>query len=130
MKKKLIFIGVLAAVLVMFFLAPKIVYYIVNISIDPKNIVLCKVEERARNERLNGVISEKFRDNKNHNYETLKIEYMDSTYLSNILVLDNSGLFEYIKKGDSISKEKGGLDFYVSRNGFTNLFELSYDCKK
>lgn len=131
MKKMIIIVfGGLIAISIGILTIPKIVHFVVNISVDPKNAAICKVEERALNEKLIGVVSAKFRDSLNHDYETIEVDSFDSTYLSNIMVLDNSGLFDYIQKGDSIKKELGELEFYVSRNGVTNLFELNYDCEK
>lgn len=130
MNKPILFVLILAMLALWIIFYPKISYYFINNSFDPKNNSVCKAEERALQESFQGIVFEKFRDKYNHNYETIRVEFLDSIYDSKIFVLDNSGAFSYILKGDSIRKESGNLLLHVSRNGLKNSFTLSFDCKK
>ena len=65
-------------------------------------------------ESLNGVILKKYIDKRNHSIKTIQIRTIDDT-ISLAFDFDNSGLFEYLIKGDSISKNQNSFQITVLR---------------
>ena len=70
-------------------------------------------------------ILDKYIDHENHNYKTcILLEGTDTLIL--YLDFDKSGLFEYLRKGDSIFKKPGDSLIIVKRGNISKRFYLKY----
>ncbi len=89
----------------------------------------CALEVKARDLKLNGIISEKFNDTNNHNYNTIKVvnkEEVDKIYLNDV---EDSLLWKKIKVKDSIKKEENSLTYYLNNGNIRDTIQLKYNCK-
>jgi hypothetical protein len=72
---------------------------------------------------LNGIVSKKYVDKKQHNYPILEIQSNEGIQEVN-LCNDNSGLFDYVQESDSVVKIEGTLNVIVFRNNIETTFIL------
>lgn len=125
---KKVFLGIVAVAISIFALT-KLVPAIIGLEpIDPRNISVCRIEKIAKEESLKGKLIDKYRDKSNHNYETIKFSFGDDEYESKILVLEESGVFNSLRMGDSLFKEAGSLQLMIKRGDQISKIDLIYDC--
>ena len=72
-----------------------------------------------------GQLIEKYIDKENHEYKTCRIRESNDT-LTVLLNFDQSGLFEYLNTGDSVSKVRGDSTVTVRRGNHIKYFYLRY----
>jgi hypothetical protein len=75
---------------------------------------------------FSGVISKKYINKKQHNYPILEVMKSDNKIQEINLSTDNSGLFEYVQKKDSVVKMRGSLDVHVFKNSIDKVFTLTW----
>jgi hypothetical protein len=74
-----------------------------------------------------GIVKDKFIDNRNHLAPTIIVDSgHDSITITDFR--DESGLFEYLEKGDSIKKIDNSPIVLVKRNGTNLSFTITYNC--
>ncbi len=81
--------------------------------IDPENSSICQTEKIVKEEFFNGKLTDKYRDEQNHNFETITISFGEINYDSRLFVLEESGLFDILVIGDSLFKEAGSLQIII-----------------
>ncbi|MFK7970042.1 MAG: hypothetical protein AB8F95_06720 [Bacteroidia bacterium] len=87
----------------------------------------CKAEKRKLKTAMTGVVTAKFRDDKNHMYETIKLSHKPDRHT---FISEKSGFFLFVQKGDSIFKPKGTLEVQLFRDTMKKVFVLSYECEE
>ncbi|MCB9227502.1 MAG: hypothetical protein H6578_10090 [Chitinophagales bacterium] len=89
----------------------------------------CLSKKYILNKDLQGVVVEKFYDNKHSNVEVIKVR--NNNYNVNFnSYSERLPLFNYTQIGDSIYKPKGVLEIKLFRGGFDTTFVFNYDCDK
>ena len=90
----------------------------------------CKeMVKEIKNEMISGKVNDKFIDNENHALTT--VIYFDAkANIEKKLIYgnDRSGVMEFLKIGDSISKQTGSYKFQIFRNGEVYNFSLDFNC--
>lgn len=129
MWKKILF--AIGAGLVLTLALTKLVQVLIHLEpIDPRNISVCRNEKNAKEESFKGKLIDKYRDKQNHNYEMIKIRFGDDDeYESKIFILEESGVFNSLRIGDSLFKEAGSLQMTLKRADQISVVDLVYDCK-
>jgi hypothetical protein len=61
-------------------------------------------------------------------WETIEYSIENHVNQSVILLNDQSGAYDFILPGDSITKELNSLELKVTRNGNTKVFTLDFGC--
>ena len=100
------------------------------IFISESNQMDCKTElKRLSIESYEGEIIEKYIDSSNHMNEIILIknDYGLRTLLCNN---ETSGLFEYLKVGDYISKKNGNYEVRIKRNEEDTIYNYRTYCHK
>lgn len=116
--------------LILFFALIKLVLFLIDLEpIDAGNISICRTEKIAMEESFKGKLIDKYRDNLNHNYETILISFEGNIYNSRIFVMDQSDSFYNLIIGDSLFKEAGSLQIMVKRGDKISEIDLIYNCK-
>ncbi|MHA7131899.1 hypothetical protein [Algoriphagus namhaensis] len=109
------------------------IIYFIYVSDTPINLVqksLCKTEEMAKAEIINGMVVNKTLDTDNHNYRTVIYKDGDRVRRTYIFDLDLNEGFEIVKIGDSIIKESGVLEItIVNQSGENYKHSLRFGCK-
>ena len=103
-----------------------IVIIVVNYYQPIKEEVHLEYYKAAKFETYQGIISNKYFENKSENRPTIEVKNkygVQKVYY----ILDQSGLFDYIKIGDSISKNYGEYEIFVYRNQNIKTFVLDYN---
>ena len=99
-----------------------------NMFLTPDlNKIRCNYLEKMSRISFSGIIDSKQVDTKNPNNNKIffhTLNKKDSLYL----VIDRSGLIEYIEIGDSIYKEVNSLDVLVRRGNNNVTYRIDYDC--
>lgn len=85
-------------------------------------------EEYMKDKEICGIVTKKFRDKEDHIYPKLIIKESNNKELKLNLVIDKSGLFDFIQVNDSIVKEKESLYLIVFRKGEKYEYTLEYNC--
>ena len=88
----------------------------------------CKARAKRINETIaNGKIKDFYLDKSSHMNETIIVDSEDGELLL-IIPNDNSGLFSYVQKGDSIVKSENSMNVRIVRNQKSKLFVVDFDC--
>ena len=98
-----------------------------EIFIPEINDSKCKKFDRLKFLVISGVIDSVYEDKKSHLVNTVEIltsEGRQKIYLE----YDKSGLFNYLKRGDSIQKAYGKYEVKVGRSDSIVRFNLDYGC--
>lgn len=82
---------------------------------------------QIRSERYSGIIIKKFIDKDQHNYKKVILKKDSKTQVI-LLDQEEGGLFEYLEKGDSISKKGGELILKIVREEKDSIYKLNYYC--
>ncbi|MEM8507827.1 MAG: hypothetical protein AAF717_08355 [Bacteroidota bacterium] len=110
----IIFIIGIIAVTVWYFLK------VPSLKIAPEKII-----ENYKKENYSGVVVEKYIDDQQHGYH--KVILMEKDEERTILLDDDiSGLFNYIKKGDSLEKSSGSLRVKLKRRNLDTLITMKF----
>jgi hypothetical protein len=111
------------------------IYFIVNtlpFLFVPKETILnksrCDDEKKALEENFEGVVKNKFRDKKNHMWETIEYVNAFGTHLSLIFLNDASAAFDFLEPGDTLIKDGGNLEITIQRDDVIQKFRLDYGC--
>jgi hypothetical protein len=86
-----------------------------------------RVREQYLNAEYNGVVSNKFKGKENHAAKTLIIKGKTEKKFFR-KYRDISGLYEYVRVGDSIYKPNGSLDVKVIRGKRDTIFSIDLEC--
>jgi hypothetical protein len=82
----------------------------------------------VKNLTFNGIVDRKFIDNNNHGYSIVELHNYNGDSLQVNLTFDNSGLFEFLEKNDSVEKISGGFRVRLFRTSLDTTFILGTDC--
>ena len=125
MKKKEIVPYVITIVILAIFLA----FFIKSGLTDWFSENACKtMTNRVKSLYVNGLIIDKYLDEKSHLHETLIINNSEKKLMF-IIPNDRSGLYSFVELGDSIFKEKESLECYIKRDSSLIRFEMNFGCK-
>ncbi len=81
-------------------------------------------------DEYSGKVIDKFIDKEQHNYKTLIIKQVKTEHKV-IFSFVKDGLYDYIEKGDTLSKKSGTLDLRLKRKNLdTVITMLIYDRRK
>jgi hypothetical protein len=83
--------------------------------------------EKEKLEKYSGIITEKYIDQNDHNHQKVILDKNSGTDVI-ILNWETSGLYEYLKVGDSITKNSGTLELKIRRNYSDTIYNLSFFC--
>jgi len=90
----------------------------------------CKTQTKRINEAVSsGKINDFYLDKSSHMNETIIVDSEDGELLL-IIPNDNSGLFSYVQKGDSIVKSENSMNVRIVRNQKSKLFVVDFDCDR
>lgn len=125
----LVFGGVTVAVLLIYFIT-----FILPFLFVPKEKIIgksrCRDEEKALEESIYGILTNKFRDNRSHMWETIEYSDASGAIQSLIFMNDRSGGFDFVLPGDSLKKAKGSLELTIARKGEIKKYRLDFGCSK
>ena len=116
MKKFNIILGLIGVIGLAFFIG----------TADPK--VDCEsLIQNEKSDEYRGVIIEKYIDQNQHMYEKVILDKSPGT---DVILLDweTSGFFDFLKIGDSISKNPNSLQVNVWRNDKDTIYNLKFHC--
>jgi hypothetical protein len=92
--------------------------------------IQCRNQKEALQENVWGVLVSKYLDTTKKDVRTIKYFDNKDTLISKVFFHEISDFYEYLQAGDSIVKEKGKLEFKISRNGYDTTYTLNYGCKE
>jgi hypothetical protein len=96
----------------------------------PSEYNLClKAYSQMKQMQYKGTVINSFIDTKNHLLPTIIVDSGKDT-ITITDFRDNSGLFDFLKQGDSIFKDKNSSLVIVKRDSSINSFSISYNCSK
>ena len=116
MKKFNIILGLIGVIGLAFFIG----------TADPK--VDCEaLIKNEKSDEYSGLIIEKYIDQDQHMYEKVILDKSPGT---DVILLDweTSGFFDFLKIGDSISKDPSSLQVNVWRNDKDTIYNLEFRC--
>ena len=103
---------------------------LVNVLFPSKREHLCAEEQIMKERSLDGKIKNKYIDKENHNYEI--IEYIElgtpSDTIKLNLTLDTGKLFNTLKPGDYIRKEKEALLVHINKGDTSIRIDYGVQC--
>jgi hypothetical protein len=88
----------------------------------------CRDHKMAKEECISGIVQSKYRDVESHMWKTIEFANGNNSYKSLIFRNDRSPAYEFLQKGDIITKSCDSLKFLISREGTTVAFILDYGC--
>lgn len=88
----------------------------------------CNDAEMATNESIDGVVTQKIRDNQNHMWKTIEYSNSSGSHQTLIFRNDESGAYEFLMQGDSIFKDTNSLELKVVRDTIMTKYLLNYGC--
>jgi hypothetical protein len=79
---------------------------------------------------LNGTISNKYLDYRNHGYQTILVKGEGGNYNEKIVhfITDTSKVYKIIAVGDYVRKNKNSLIIYITHNGIKKELTLKCMC--
>lgn len=79
---------------------------------------------------LNGTISNKYLDYRNHGYETISVKEGEGNYNEKTVtfITDTSRVYKVIAVGDYVRKHKNSLTIYVTHNGIRRKYDFKCIC--
>jgi hypothetical protein len=94
-----------------------------------KQQTLCEnIFSETVKEFYEGIIIQKYIDNKNHMNKTLIIRCLNENDVVKVFNWDKSGLFEFVQQGDMIIKKSNEKYIYIKRDSLEKVFELDFKC--
>ena len=94
---------------------------------QPSKLEVCQISlAQVKNASYNGLVVEKYID-VNHAIPTIVVKSGDET-VKIFDFRDESGYYEYVLVGDSVSKKSNSLEVNVKRSESINKFIIDYDC--
>ena len=85
------------------------------------------LKQNEKSDEYSGVIIEKYIDQDQHMYEKVILDKSPGTDVI-LLNWETSGFFDFLKIGDSISKNPNGLQVNVWRNDKDTIYNLEFYC--
>lgn len=88
----------------------------------------CRWSFEMESLEIAGIVSEKMRDERNHNNPTIMLS--NSEKVEKVILTNELGdFFEFVMVGDSLKKEAGTLNILVIRDNEILKKELNYGCQ-
>lgn len=101
------------------------------LSFPSLNDSACNSLENFKNYNYDYLILNKYLDSTQHSYPTLVLQDAQGNKFENQdLIVDNSGLFDFLTIGDSIKKKQGTVLVRVKNNKTDTTFEADFGCDK
>lgn len=92
---------------------------------QPSNNEICIQQyEKERKRTYAGFVTDKFIDDKEHNYKTLILNKQQTIWMN----WDVSGLFEFLEVNDNVVKDSGSYEVIVYRDSLEYSFIINYGC--
>lgn len=100
--------------------------YVITSIIDSRSSA-CK---EFSGKEYNFVVISKYLDEKSHSYSTLIVQDKQGHRMKNQdLIVDESGLFDYLHIGDTLKKQKVELYVKVTSLKFDTTFKVDLGCR-
>ena len=92
-------------------------------SSDVKKMTNNREKDYILKEEYSGIVTKKYVDSLQHNYKTIivKDEKSNKKLLFDFVLND---VYQFIKEGDSLSKNKGSLDLNLKRNDLDTIIHM------
>ena len=85
--------------------------------------------QRNLSEEYSGIVNKKYIDSLNHLNKTIVIKVTDGSFNIQTFNRDKSGLYNYVKLGDSLSKLLNTYKVDVFRKGEKETFFIDFNCE-
>ena len=89
----------------------------------------CYLHQEVYIQKINGIVTKKFIDKENHNYQTI---YLSSIVNKNQLIIvtpEFGDMYDYLNIGDSIIKEPNSIFYRVHSKNKDTIFKFYTICK-
>jgi hypothetical protein len=116
LNKYSLILGIIGAILLIVFL-----------NTSDKKIDCDQFISRMKSVRYNGIIIKKYIDTNQHNYKKVILKEDIETQVI-LFDQEEGGVFQYLEKGDSISKKDGDLTMKIVRGEKDSIYKLNYYC--
>jgi hypothetical protein len=116
LNKYSLILGIIGAILLIVFL-----------NTSDKKIDCDQFISRMKSERYNGIIIKKYIDTNQNNYKKVILKKDIETQVI-LFDQEEGGVFQYLEKGDSISKKDGDLTMKIVRGEKDSIYKLNYYC--
>lgn len=101
------------------------------LSFPSLNDSACNRSKDFKGYKYDYLIVNKYLDSTQHSYPTLILQdAKGNKFESQDLIMDNSGLFDFLSIGDSIKKQKGTVLVNVKNSTTDTTFEADFGCNK
>jgi|WetSurMetagenome_2_1015567.scaffolds.fasta_scaffold06382_5 hypothetical protein len=122
MKPRTLIILIISVVLICVVISTITQYY-------SQKSVSCYEKENIEKIRFNGIITKKFNDFENHNYNALILSEFNMNQSTKLFFINElSRFYDYVSVGDTIVKEYGSLT--INKISKKKIFKLKYDCNR
>lgn len=111
--------------LVIIFCIAPIVFFFIRSFFTSSH--LCELSSKFKKSEYNGVVIDKYLDQKNHRTKTITIKVNESN-IDLILPRDTSSFFDFIVLGDSLFKEEQQNFIGVYRKDSLKTFKIYFGC--
>ena len=85
-----------------------------------------QIISNIKSQKYRGKVVEKFIDEDQHNYKKVILRKDSETQV--IFLDQEEGLFEYLRKGDSITKKENDLNVKIVRGKIDSIYHLDHYC--
>ena len=116
MKKLSLILGLIGVLVIVFFIGNT------NPKIECQSLI-----ENEKSDQYSGIVTDKYIDQDQHMYEKVVL----NTDLGTEVVLtdwETSGFYDFLKIGDSISKNPNSLEVKIWRNNRDTIYNLKFYC--
>jgi NADH:ubiquinone oxidoreductase subunit 5 (subunit L)/multisubunit Na+/H+ antiporter MnhA subunit len=101
------------------------------LSFPSLNDSACNRLKDFKSYKYDYLVVNKYLDSTQHSYATLVLQDSQGNKFPNQdLIMDNSGLFDFLSVGDSIKKKPGTVFVEVKNNITNRTFEVDFGCDK
>lgn len=110
-----------------------LVVFIVRLflSFPSLNDSACNRLKDFKSYKYDYLVVNKYLDSTQHSYPTLVLQDSQGNIFQNQdLLMDNSGLFDFLTSGDSIRKQQGTVLVKVKNNKIDTTFKVDFGCEK
>lgn len=125
-RKNYLLLGVSEIFLDLVFITTAILLFL---SLPSFNDNSCRAFADFKNQEYKAVIVDKYYDKKEHSYPTLIYKDQNGNKIINQnLILDNSGLFDYVRIGDTLTKKKNEEYIQIKSAKVDTMIILDFGC--